>query len=78
MRYFKLFISSIVAMLLAAIVIWFSLLIILFSALSAPLISWWIRKKANIEIISTKTTENKTENQEPYKVIEAKYEIIEK
>lgn len=78
MRYIKLFLSTILAILIAGIVVWASLFLILFSALAAPLIAWWSRRKANIEIISVKTSENKTENQESYKVIEAKYEIIEK
>ncbi len=66
-------------MLVAAVVIWFSLFVMLFSILAAPMIAWWIRRKPSISNIFTKVRKNKKNSPPPeYKIVEVEYKIIDK
>ena len=80
MRYIKLFLSSILAMVIAAIVIWSGIFIVLFSALATPLIAWWVKRRRAARIFPARKGKSKKKQTTPegYKVIEAEFEIIEK
>lgn len=80
MRYLKFLLSSILVLFIAAIVIWLGVFAIIFSLLAAPVLAWWLRRKALKSMSSTVNSNKSPESQEKasYKVIEAKYEIIEK
>lgn len=80
MRYLKFVLSSILVLFIAAIVIWLGVFAIIFSLIAAPILAWWVRRKA---FKSMSENIHQKDSPEPkakasYKVIEAEYEIIEK
>lgn len=78
MRYIKIILSALVVMLIATIAIWSGIFILLLSVITAPILAWWISRKAKFTEVKFKETTSETSNKADYKVIEAEYEIIEK
>ena len=80
MRYLKLVISLILALVIIVAVVWFGLVVLLISAIIAPFFIWWVRSRAVInKSVYEETVETKSSNGEAeYKVIDAEYEIIDK
>lgn len=73
MRYLKYTLILILAIALAFIIIWASLFIVIFLAVSVPVLSWWIRKKNK-----TKTPTKQQGSEDSFKTIDAEYTIITK
>ena len=75
MRYLKFVLSSIIILFVAAIIIWLGVFAIIFSLIAAPVVAWWMKRQA---LKKMNSTTSETSSEASYKVIEAKYEIIEK
>ena len=80
MRYLKLIISLILALVIIVAVIWFGLIILLFSVLIAPFVMWFAKRKLRTNDAQGEAPQSKEKpaSAKPYKVIDAEYEIIDK
>ena len=62
------------ALILAVVAIWAGLLILVLSALAAPLIAWWMNRNT----LSASSHVSGGAKGASYKIIEAEYEIVDK
>lgn len=71
--------NVVLVMIGSAVIIWSSLVVMLFSILASPMIAWWFKRRKDAEILKSAIDETKKPKKPTsFKVIEADYEIIDK
>lgn len=84
MRYLKLIIAILLALVIFVAVVWFGIIILLISVVLAPFAVWLARRRRGTKETFSETsvkkegTDSSSSSAASYKVIEAEYEIIEK